>query len=172
MKIQVLPTTASKFKRYWPAFEAWLIERGSSIIGATNPYEITRFLTDEGVGIVYINSAGTITSWLNGADRAFVAFRTGTSWRAVEKVKRGTSKARKTFKTLADRDGPNCIYCGAGLAVDTATIEHIVPLSAGGPDHLSNKALACRCCNQAVGSLPAAQKVMLAVRRLAGGANA
>lgn len=159
----MLPATSDEFRKVWPKFSAWLITRGSALISVTSHYEAARYLTDEGIGIVYFNSAGRITTWMNGADRAFIAFKTGADWRAVEKVKRGTSKARKNFKTLADRDGPNCIYCGAGLAVDTATIEHIVPLSAGGPDHLSNKALACRECNQAVGSLPAAQKIARAV---------
>jgi len=159
-----LPRTAKEFQKAWPQFKSWLIERGSAEVGTTNPYEAARYLTDEGIGIVYTNSSGNITSWMNGADRAFVAFRTGKEWRAVEKVKRGTSKTRREFRTLAERDGPNCIYCGAGLSVDTATTEHIVPLSAGGPDHLSNRALACRECNQRMGSLPAAQKIAAAVR--------
>jgi len=40
-----------------------------------------------------------------------------------------------------------CAYCGKTLSLDTATFDHVVPLSKGGYDKTKNGALACRKCN-------------------------
>lgn len=47
-----------------------------------------------------------------------------------------------------------CIHCGSRLAIgidgeplSDASVEHLVPLSHGGPDSLDNCAIACRRCN-------------------------
>lgn len=157
------PQSESELKKHLPKFSVWLIEHGSEIHAPTNPYELARFLTDVGVGVIYRNSGSRISSWQNGADRAFKAFRLGQPWRAIEKVGRLTKKTKRLYASLADRDGAFCIYCGIGLPLDLATIEHIIPVTSGGPDHLSNKALACSPCNIAVGALPAAQKIDFAV---------
>ena len=44
-----------------------------------------------------------------------------------------------------DRDGHACVYCGA---TDELTIDHVIPLSRGGNNHLNNLTTACRRCNQ------------------------
>lgn len=64
----------------------------------------------------------------------------------------GITKAR-----LRGRDGDHCCYCGCIMDFvvdrggmrrpDKATIEHIVPLAAGGPHSWANVALACWRCN-------------------------
>jgi 5-methylcytosine-specific restriction endonuclease McrA len=41
------------------------------------------------------------------------------------------------------------------------TIEHLVPVAHGGPNHLSNCFLAHKRCNAAAGTLSAAEKVRL-----------
>lgn len=64
---------------------------------------------------------------------------------------------------LSSRDGWTCFYCGQSLTADTAEIEHIVSTSHGGPTHADNLCLTCRPCNAAAGSLPAVQKVKLAI---------
>lgn len=43
---------------------------------------------------------------------------------------------------------PFCFVCGHPLKLSVATIEHIVPLGAGGTDRLSNLALSHRPCNR------------------------
>lgn len=52
------------------------------------------------------------------------------------------------------RDGYCCVYCGA---TEDLTIDHVVPLSKGGPTDASNCQTACRTCNQAKGSLSLAE---------------
>lgn len=64
---------------------------------------------------------------------------------------------------LSRRDGWTCFYCDDPLTVSTATVEHIVATSHGGPTHADNLCLSCASCNAALGSLPAVQKVKLAI---------
>ena len=63
---------------------------------------------------------------------------------------------RVTRQALRDRDGDQCHYCGIAMDFtredrrirkDKATIEHIVPISAGGGHTFDNTALACWGCN-------------------------
>lgn len=63
-----------------------------------------------------------------------------------------------TREVLRDRDGDGCNYCGRvmdfervdrRMRKDKATIDHVVPISAGGSHTLSNTVLACWECNAA-----------------------
>ena len=64
----------------------------------------------------------------------------------------------KKIRYLLKRDGPLCHYCGNRLATDPdergepldnqITLDHIVPRSRGGTDHLENFVLSCPGCNQ------------------------
>lgn len=64
---------------------------------------------------------------------------------------------------LSRRDGWTCFYCDQPLNEHTATVEHIVCTAHQGPTHADNLCLSCSSCNAAVGSLPAVQKVKLAI---------
>lgn len=64
---------------------------------------------------------------------------------------------------LSRRDGWTCFYCDQSINEHTATVEHIVCTAHGGPIHADNLCLSCSSCNAAVGSLPAVQKVKLAI---------
>jgi 5-methylcytosine-specific restriction endonuclease McrA len=45
---------------------------------------------------------------------------------------------------MLERDGHACVYCGANKPLEG---DHIVPLSQGGSNDLTNLATACRTCN-------------------------
>ncbi len=51
---------------------------------------------------------------------------------------------------LLEKFGRRCVYCGKENV--PLEVEHIVPLSRGGSNRVSNLALACRPCNQAKGT--------------------
>lgn len=83
------------------------------------------------------------------------------------KVKRSIpgSFVRSCRPRLAERDGMLCHYCGCGMVMpeqpevpgrkpprNMATIEHIVPQSHKGPNHMDNLVLACIACNNDFGS--------------------
>ena len=66
-----------------------------------------------------------------------------------------------TRPKLIERDGLNCHYCECEMVLPNdyntnsrkmATIEHIVPQSLAGPNHLDNLVLACLKCNNDFGS--------------------
>lgn len=42
-----------------------------------------------------------------------------------------------------------CYYCGHNVAVKLMTLDHYIPLSAGGPDTFENTVAACIPCNRA-----------------------
>jgi 5-methylcytosine-specific restriction endonuclease McrA len=57
-------------------------------------------------------------------------------------------KARRMELMAAD---PSCYYCGVALTGETATIDHVMPLSKGGTWADHNTVLACKACNNAKG---------------------
>jgi 5-methylcytosine-specific restriction endonuclease McrA len=63
------------------------------------------------------------------------------------------AKRRKTYskeerKMVYDKADGYCALCGCKLQLSDATLDHIIPLSMGGVDDLSNIQLACLPCNQ------------------------
>lgn len=160
-----LPTTVDALRRHAPEFKAWLIENGSSVMVPSNPYEVIRFKTAIGVGVVYRKESGQISSWCGGSDDAFMAFAEKKPWRAVTATKRTSGKRKNRYQTLVERDGDGCMYCAKPLTIDDATIEHIVAATHGGPNHLANLALACQPCNVEASHLSAREKFELAMRK-------
>jgi hypothetical protein len=156
------PSTINQFRPHQGAFSSWLQSRGAIIHEPTNRYEVMRFDAVGGVALVYRKQNGTLT-WTGNALAAWQAFQAGKdSWRPSEKVPRSTQGKRRRHAAIlnvASRDGWSCIYCGCPLTAETATIEHVVPLSQGGIDRMVNMALACAECNHGLGDLPPAKKI-------------
>lgn len=59
-----------------------------------------------------------------------------------------SGKRQRRKRSLIERDGLRCRYCGCPLQYLTATIDHWIPESRGGSDDLSNLVLACKPCNE------------------------
>ena len=68
--------------------------------------------------------------------------RTGT-------VTRPTRNRQLKRKLLAKSSV--CIWCGKALTLNTATLEHIIPLKRGGSNGMDNLGVACKRCNQTRG---------------------
>jgi len=75
--------------------------------------------------------------------------------------RRDMSRTRWARKVLIVKHGGRCYLCGEAVELGDeaspryATLDHVIPLSKGGADNISNLALACRKCNQDKGaSLP------------------
>lgn len=145
-------------------FEAWLVERGAQIMAKTNEWEVLRYSTDKGIAVVYKNSAGrhTLTGKAGDAWLAFVNNDGG--WRAGAKVARKKNRADVT--TIRERDGDLCFYCQREVFHADASVEHLVAVTHGGPNHISNKFLAHKACNQRVGHISAPEKVAIHVQAI------
>ena len=63
--------------------------------------------------------------------------------------RRGVSDWHIVRSIVLERDGHACVYCGADKPLEG---DHIVPLSRGGSNALTNLATACRPCNLSKGS--------------------
>ena len=62
-------------------------------------------------------------------------------------------KRIRKLRRIAEREGRfRCCWCNGHLTIESATIEHIIPLSRGGTNELRNLDMACIPCNTARGA--------------------
>jgi len=158
-----LPGSVQEFDKRGAAFEASLLEHGSAVKQVTNPYEVIRFMGMDAECIVYRKASNVITHWAGGAAEAYRAFLDGTPWRASVRGKRDP-KRNNLVLSLARRDGWACVFCGKPTEIETVTVEHFVPITAGGSSHMANLSLAHREYNAAASHLSVREKVEMAVR--------
>lgn len=154
----------ARFRRDQQKFEAWLRDRGSEIREPSNEYELARFTTPEGVGVIYCNASGAISSWVGGSLEAYKAFMASAPWRVGKSTKRRSgSKAEHQIAAVIKRDGNECWYCGLPFGDDqfARTKEHLVSVTHGGPDHIANIVVAHKGCNLEAGNLSVSEKCKL-----------
>lgn len=132
---------------------------GAEMLGPTNPYEVLRFRTCKGVGVVYSGKRGE--TWNAEAIAARDHLSAGKGSLAPVTV-RGRRTDKATVTALLSRDGGECFFCGAALDGDI-TVEHLVAIAHGGPNHISNLFLAHAACNQEAGHKSAPEKVAQAI---------
>ena len=62
-----------------------------------------------------------------------------------------SARRRRKRRALVRRDGAACAYCGrpvgTGLPFSRPTLDHVVPVTRGGGNELTNLVLACKPCN-------------------------
>lgn len=145
---------AEKFKR-------WLNDRGAEILNSTNEYEVVRFKTGKGVGILYRKGGPNQPCSLVGeCQQAWNEFcNPASKWRAIPATKRRINVDPVIYKSIRERDGDDCFYCAEPIPEYEGTIEHLVSLTHRGPEHISNKFLAHKDCNIRAGNLSAVEKI-------------
>lgn len=141
------------------AFKEFLAARGAQVMVPTNEWELIRFVSGEGTSIIYTNKEGG-TTFIGEAMKAWTAFKTNNTWRATPATKR-IRRSSVTLQTIRKRDGDLCFYCQQPVSVADESEEHLVALTDGGPQHISNKFLAHRICNSDVGHLSAVEKIRI-----------
>ena len=141
-------------------FQEFLESGGAEILKETNAWELARFKTSKGTCVVYQNSKGRVSFNNEYAHEAYAAFSDKRTWAASaikERVRR-----RSVEELLIERDGTSCFFCGASFIDEIKpTLEHLLSISDGGSNHMSNLVLACELCNFHAGSLPIVEKVAL-----------
>jgi excisionase family DNA binding protein len=80
-------------------------------------------------------------------------------------VKRKSLSSRRRFEVLK-RDGFTCQYCGACPPTAVLHVDHIVPVSRGGENSLTNLITACSECNLGKAAVPLTAKRSAASARV------
>ncbi len=135
----------------------WLKQRGADVLLPTNEWEVLRWKANDVTSVIYRNKKGQHT-YTGDAQMAVDAWRGHGTYEIIRGPRR---KLTGMQKALLDRDGPDCFFCALALTDEDCTIEHLIPLSAGGPNHSSNLVLAHGACNVKAGSMSVAEKVRL-----------
>jgi hypothetical protein len=147
-----------KFKQRLESFTAWLDAAGAEILQPTSEWEVLRFRGRRGVVIIYRDKYDLLTMQVEAAT-AWDAFISGTAYRVGKPAVR-RRQDRVVVQTLLERDGDLCFYCQFSLG-DDITQEHLLALTHGGPDHISNKVLAHKPCNEQAGHLSLMDKICM-----------
>lgn len=140
-------------------FKTWLTKRGAEVLDPTNPWEVVRFRTTNGVSVIYTNKRGNHT-FTGESEEAYNAYINNKVWKAVNR-KRQQLRARKA--KLAARDGKRCFVHGDPRGFDELTIEHVLSFAHGGTDNDNNLILVCQQANKELGNLPIARKIDIIV---------
>lgn len=136
----------------------WLARQGAEVLAPTNQWELARFRARGGVHVIYGNAKGRLTA-AGFAREALDAFKANIPT-GMGMTKKPRSSMTRKKAALIERDGRNCFYCAAGpLSEDALTVEHLVSVQNGGPNHMDNLALACVQCNKRMANLPLAKKI-------------
>ncbi len=138
------------------AFKAWLLKAGAEVLAPTNQYEVVRFRARGSVHVVYYGKRGLTMGPF--AEECYDAFMAGGH---MDMGLKGTQRGHgaKYRHALIERDGRGCFYCFEPMSDEDASVEHLVSLHKGGPNHMDNMVLAHRACNGRVGNLPLVSKL-------------
>lgn len=156
MKVGAITSKLADLKKALPRIRSWLSERGAEVLEPTNEYEVLRFKAANDTHIVYRGKSDKLT--INTATRKILqTFVTNGAWRAQPATAR-KSVAPK-IKTIRERDGDLCFFCGITVSDADASADHLVPITHKGPNHIGNLVLMHTLCNQRAGAMSAPEKI-------------
>ncbi len=135
-------------------FKTYLQASGAVLLEPTNPHEVVRFRTINGVSVVYTGRRGY--TFTGEAAEAYDQMLTKGPWRIEP---HGAKVKRRKLAELIQRDGKRCWYCDDETTDENRTIEHILSVIHGGSNNMANFVIACEPCNKAVGSMTVREKV-------------
>lgn len=140
-----------------PKIKDWLVLQGCEILPNTSEYEALRFKGKE-VGVIYKTgkTSGRYT------DNAIRCMRRVLTWKGAPDTTKRLGSYAKHKKALLSRDGGFCFYCGQPLGGDIS-LEHLIPLTQGGLNILSNMVLCHEQENKQMGAKGIKEKVAFAI---------
>lgn len=143
-------------EKHFKDFAIYLDWIGAEKMPKTNPYEEARFIANDIVCVIYRGKKGVSFS-NDEAKKVLEAFH------EKRKITVTGTKRKRFDKDLKDRlferDGNVCFYTGIELTEETATIEHLIPLSKGGKNNMDNLVLCTKDSNFAMGDKPLIEKI-------------
>ena len=139
-------------------FKTWLQQNGAEILPSSSDYEEIRFKGSE-VGVKY--KSGKFSG--KYASNAYYCYKRNKNWDG-RPIRTGRKNSYiKEKREIIKRDGSACFYCG-NLLEDDITLEHLIPLTAGGLNNLSNMVLAHEECNHKMNHKKLVDKVSYALK--------
>lgn len=114
-------------KRSTAAFRKWLDKGGAVTADPTSPYELIRFRCPAGLGLIYVNGRGAVTSLTDVAREAWDAFATGEPFPFLE------VEARTILRTHEVSGDPAALgtMMSLGAGVTIADVMQAVPCTMG-----------------------------------------
>lgn len=138
-------------------FKKFLSAHGAEVLTETNKYELVRFKANGKVSVIYEGKRGI--SFVGEAEAAHNKFENiGKADWSVD-IKRSRKNLGVKERTLLERDGNKCFYCGEEIMDEHMSVEHLLALIHGGNNHISNLVLAHKSCNQKVGHMSVIDKI-------------
>jgi hypothetical protein len=153
-------TIAERITKKAAEFRSWLSGCGAQVLEPTNEWELIRFKAGNDTCVIYRNKAGRVT-FSGVSEAAWKAFTNSTAWRAAPATKR--RKVSPHITALRKRDGNLCFFCQRYVDEEHESVEHLVSVTHGGPNHISNLFLAHKGCNAKAGHLSAPEKITIHV---------
>ncbi len=93
--------------------------------------------------------------WLNIDEMAQIPSRAWKEWyraRGIDPDKRRESIPKWMRRAVIERDGYVCGLCGGAVEPGDVHVDHVIPWSRGGADHMGNLQVAHSACNIAKGA--------------------
>jgi hypothetical protein len=154
-----------------------LIAAGAEVLQPSNVWEVLRFRSSVGVGVVYRNKSDKLTANEHALEAFALLNKPGKALLCPAPVQQvaKTSKSRQhQLAAVIERDGPSCFYCTTPLKLGAPqgdplhpTREHLVPTNQGGPDNIANIFASCEPCNREAGHKSAPEKIAMRDRKRA-----
>ncbi len=150
-------------------FKTFIAANGGEVLTPTNPYEVVRFRGTGITSIIYKDKKESRT-FVGEAWLVWEKWKKNETYRLSEAtVRKGGSRMAPIDQAIAERDGNDCFFCGKPFSDGmTRTREHLVPATAGGPNHISNLFHAHGSCNQDAGHLSAPEKIRIREKNIFG----
>jgi hypothetical protein len=154
---------ATQIAKKAKAFCAWLTGAGAEVLEPTSEWELVRFKSGGETSIIYRNAAGGV-KYTGAAGAAYKAFTENKTWRALPATRR--KKSSPIIRVIRKRDGDLCFFCQDPVSEEVESAEHLVSVTHGGPNHISNMFLSHRVCNAIAGHLSAPEKIAKHVKAI------
>ena len=144
-------------KQNFKNFDEYLDQIGADKIQITSSWELARFRANDEICVVYQNKKGNISFSNALADKIYNAFCENRLIN-IQSEKRKSLSERFKLK-IYERDGNKCFYSGKEMAMEEATIEHLIPLSRGGKNNIDNLVLCLSEENAKMANKPLIEKI-------------
>jgi hypothetical protein len=154
----MLEHKGKKIEGHFKTFDDYLNWIGAEILEKTNPYEVSRFVANQIVCVIYHGKRGLTFS-------SQEALKVLEAYNRKQKINVAGTKRIRLEKEIKEkirrRDGNMCFYTGVELTEETESIEHLIPVSKGGKNNLDNLVLCTKQINYEMADKPLIEKIRI-----------